>query len=92
MIATNHNILTSDIQGLVSLALDLDADLVVVGPEAPLVDGLADSLREAGVACFGPHSEGARLEASKLHAKEVMRSLGVPTGGHIVVDLSLIHI
>ena len=86
MIATNHNILISDIQGLVSLALDIDADLVVVGPEAPLVDGLADSLREAGVACFGPHSEGARLEASKLHAKEVMRSLGVPTGGHIVVD------
>ena len=86
MVATNHNISTSDIEGLVSLALDLKADLVVAGPEAPLVDGLADSLREAGVACFGPHSEGARLEASKLHAKEIMKSLGVPTGGHIVVE------
>tara|TARA_B100000029_G_scaffold200612_1_gene198947 strand:- start:30112 stop:31257 length:1146 start_codon:yes stop_codon:yes gene_type:complete len=86
MVATNHDISTSDIEGLVSLALDLKADLVVAGPEAPLVDGLADSLREVGVACFGPHSVGARLEASKLHAKEVMKSLGVPTGGHIVVE------
>ncbi len=86
MVATNHDISTSDIEGLISLALDIEVDLVVVGPEAPLVDGISDSLREAGIACFGPHSEGARLEASKLFAKEVMDSLGVPTGGHIVVD------
>ena len=86
MVATNHDISTSDIEGLISLALDIEADLVVVGPEAPLVDGLADSLRDSGVACFGPHSEGARLEASKLHAKEVMRHLDVPTGDFIVVD------
>ena len=86
MVATNHEISTSDIEGMVALALGVDADLVVVGPEAPLVEGLADSLRQAGVACFGPHSDGARLEASKLHAKEVMRSLGVPTGSHLVVD------
>ena len=71
---------------MVALALEVAADLVVVGPEAPLVNGLADSLREADVACFGPHSSGARLEASKLHAKEIMRSLGVPTGSHLVVD------
>ncbi|MBR85136.1 MAG: phosphoribosylamine--glycine ligase [Euryarchaeota archaeon] len=86
MVATNHEVSTSDIEGMVALALEVAADLVVVGPEAPLVNGLADSLREADVACFGPHSSGARLEASKLHAKEIMRSLGVPTGSHLVVD------
>ena len=86
MVASNHNVSSSDIEGIVSLALELDSNLVVVGPEAPLVNGLADSLRDAGISCFGPHSEGARLEASKLHAKEIMKSLGVPTGGHIVVD------
>ena len=86
MVATNHDISTSDIEAIVSLALELDADLVVVGPEAPLVDGLADALRRAGVSCFGPHSGGALLEASKLHAKEVMKSLGVPTGDYLVVD------
>ena len=68
------------------MADELGADLVVVGPEAPLVNGLADSLRAAGVACFGPHSDGARLEGSKLHAKRVMQSLGVPTGGCVVVE------
>ena len=86
MVATNHGVSTSDIEGMVALALEVAADLVVVGPEAPLVNGLADSLREADVACFGPHSSGARLEASKLHAKEIMRSLGVPTGSHLVID------
>ena len=65
---------------------ELGADLVVVGPEAPLVDGLADSLRAMGIACFGPHAEGAMLEGSKLHAKRVMQSLGVPTGGCVVVE------
>ena len=86
MVATNHGVSTSDIEGMVALALEVAADLVVVGPEAPLVNGLADSLREADVACFGPHSSGARLDASKLHAKEIMRSLGVPTGSHLVID------
>ena len=86
MVATNHEVSTTDTEGIVALALDLEANLVVVGPEAPLVDGLADSLRQAGISCFGPHSEGARLEASKLHAKEVMRSLSVPTGDYLVVD------
>ena len=86
MIGTNHAISASDIEGLISLAEELDAGLVVVGPEAPLVDGLADSLRVKGIPCFGPHSEGARLEGSKLHAKRLMQSLGVPTGGCIVVE------
>ena len=61
-------------------------DLVVVGPEAPLVDGLADECTAAGVACFGPTAAAARLEGSKAFAKEVMASAGVPTAEHAVVD------
>ena len=55
-------------------------DLVVVGPEAPLVAGVADALREAGFACYGPSAEAARLEGSKAFAKEVMAAADVPTG------------
>ncbi len=61
-------------------------DLVVVGPEAPLVDGLADECAQRGVACFGPTAAAARLEGSKAFAKEVMAAAGVPTGGHAVVE------
>ncbi len=60
-------------------------DLVVVGPEAPLVDGLADALRERGVRVFGPSAEAARLEASKSFAKEVMQAADVPTARHWTV-------
>jgi phosphoribosylamine---glycine ligase len=60
-------------------------DLVVVGPEAPLVDGYADACAEAGVACFGPLRAAARLEGSKAFAKEVMAAAGVPTAAHRVV-------
>ena len=86
MVGANHTVSTSDIEELISLAAELDADLVVVGPEVPLVNGLADSLRMAGIACFGPHAEGAMLEGSKLHAKRVMQELGIPTGGCLVVE------
>jgi len=66
---------------------DLEAiDLVVVGPEVPLVDGLADDLRARGVACFGPSAAAARLEGSKAFAKEVMRAAGVPTAAHRSVE------
>ena len=61
-------------------------DLVVVGPEAPLVAGLADECAAAGVACFGPTADAARLEGSKAFAKEMMAAAGVPTGGHAVVE------
>jgi phosphoribosylamine--glycine ligase len=61
-------------------------DLVVVGPEAPLVDGLADECARNGVACFGPTAAAARLEGSKAFAKEVMAAAGVPTGSHAVVE------
>lgn len=61
------------------LATDLAADLVVVGPEAPLVAGVADAVRSAGIPCFGPSREAAELEGSKAFAKDVMASAGVPT-------------
>ncbi|MAZ23442.1 MAG: phosphoribosylamine--glycine ligase [Euryarchaeota archaeon] len=85
-LGVNHDIGSSDIEGLVGLAREIEADLVVVGPEAPLVLGLADKLREIGIPCFGPHSEGAMLEGSKLHAKNTMIDLGVPTGRCQVIE------
>ena len=81
LVATNHPFSTSDVDAILGLAQSLDCDLVVVGPEGPLVDGLADRLMVAGIPCFGPHSEGAKLEGSKLHAKKTMQNLGIPTGG-----------
>jgi phosphoribosylamine---glycine ligase len=64
---------------VVGLARQLGVDLVVIGPEAPLVAGVGDALRAAGVAVFGPGAEAARLEGSKAFAKEVMAAAGVPT-------------
>ncbi|MDW5594476.1 phosphoribosylamine--glycine ligase [Conexibacter stalactiti] len=74
-----------DVAGLVAAARAEQVDLVVVGPEAPLVDGVVDALAEAGIAAFGPHAAGARLEGSKAFAKEVMEAAGVPTASHTVV-------
>jgi phosphoribosylamine--glycine ligase len=68
-----------DVDGLVAAAVDQGVDLVVVGPEAPLVAGLVDSLGEAGVAAFGPSASAARLEGSKEFAKVAMEEAGVPT-------------
>ena len=75
----------ADTRAVTGAAIDAGVDLVVVGPEAPLVDGLVDALRAAAVPCFGPVREAARLEGSKLHAKEMMGAAGVPTGRHRVV-------
>jgi phosphoribosylamine--glycine ligase len=61
-------------------------DLIVIGPEAPLVAGLADDCAAAGIPCFGPGAAAARLEGSKAFAKEVMAAAGVPTGGYAVVE------
>ena len=80
-IATNHNVPALDIDSIVKLAQSLDVDLVVVGPEAPLVAGLSDKLRKIGIPSFGPHAEGAMLEGSKDFAKRVMLDLGIPTAG-----------
>ena len=74
-----------DIDGLVDLARARGADLVVVGPEVPLVLGLVDALAEAGIAAFGPSKEAARLEGSKRYAKELMEAVGVPTAGYEVL-------
>ena len=60
-------------------------DFVVVGPEAPLVEGLVDALEAAGIAAFGPGAEAAKLEGSKVHAKAAMAEAGVPTAGHVVL-------
>ena len=69
---------------LVAVARDREVDLVVVGPEAPLVAGLVDDLAGAGIAAFGPSKAAARIEGSKAYAKELMRSCGVPTASHLL--------
>jgi len=74
-----------DVPALARAARDAGVDLVVVGPEAPLVAGLADALADAGVRCFGPVAAAARLEGSKAFAKEIMEAAGVPTAAHRVV-------
>jgi len=74
-----HPARADDPGALVSLARELRIDLVVVGPEAPLVAGLADELRHRGIAVFGPSAAAARIEGSKSFAKEVMEAAGVPT-------------
>lgn len=68
-----------DIEGLVSLAGAMRADLVVIGPEAPLAAGLADRVRELGMHCFGPSAAAARIESSKAFAKAFMKRHGIPT-------------
>jgi phosphoribosylamine---glycine ligase len=69
---------------LVAAARERGVDLVVVGPEAPLVAGIVDELAEAGVAAFGPSRQAARIEGSKAYAKELMKSCGVPTASHVL--------
>jgi len=74
-----------DVEGIVALARERAVDLVVVGPEAPLVAGAVDALSEAGIAAFGPSAKAARLEGSKRFAKELMADLGIPTAGYTVL-------
>jgi len=74
-----HPLVITDNQAILELAQQLHVDLVVVGPEVPLVNGVADILRAAGIAVFGPSKAAAQLEGSKNFAKEVMRDAGVPT-------------
>jgi phosphoribosylamine--glycine ligase len=69
---------------LVGLARERGVDLVVVGPEAPLVAGLVDELAAAGVAAFGPTRDAARIEGSKAYAKQLMKETGVPTASHVL--------
>ena len=78
-LATCHPLAADDAEGLLGLARFLAVDLVVVGPEAPLVAGAADVLRHAGLTVFGPSAAAARIEGSKSFAKDVMAAAGVPT-------------
>ncbi|RYE76295.1 MAG: ATP-grasp domain-containing protein, partial [Myxococcales bacterium] len=78
-VATLHDVDINDGDAVASLATSLGAELVVIGPEAPLVAGVADAVRAAGIACFGPSRDAAQLEGSKAFAKDVMAAAGVPT-------------
>jgi phosphoribosylamine--glycine ligase len=78
-VAACRPVTATDPDAVADLAAELAADLVVVGPEAPLVAGVADAVRARGIACFGPSAQAARLEGSKAFAKEVMAAAGVPT-------------
>jgi phosphoribosylamine--glycine ligase len=75
-----------DPAGFAAAATEQDVDLVVVGPEAPLVAGLADHLIDAGIRTFGPRRAAAALEGSKAYAKEIMRAAGVPTGDFAIIE------
>ncbi|MFI0448147.1 phosphoribosylamine--glycine ligase [Actinomadura sp. 6N118] len=85
-IAANHTLDPTDPTAVVELAGRLRAGLVVIGPEAPLVAGVGDALRAAGIPCFGPDKEAARIEGSKAFAKEVMASAKVPTAAARVCE------
>ncbi|RBM12956.1 phosphoribosylamine--glycine ligase [Prauserella sp. PE36] len=76
----------TDPSAIAALAGQWKADLVVIGPEVPLVAGAADAVRKAGIACFGPSAEAARIEGSKAFAKEIMAAAKVPTARAEVVD------
>ena len=76
---------TGDLNGIVAAAVSRRVDLVVVGPEAPLVGGLVDMLGSAGVRAFGPSAAAAHIEGSKAFSKELMKAAGVPTASHMML-------
>jgi phosphoribosylamine--glycine ligase len=79
------DVAVDDIAGLVALAREQNCNLVVVGPEVPLVAGLVDACFDAGIRAFGPSAAAARIEGSKAHAKELMKAAGVPTAAHLML-------
>jgi phosphoribosylamine--glycine ligase len=85
-VAEQHDVDITAADEVVALAKKLTADLVVIGPEVPLVLGVADALRAAGIACFGPSKDAARIEGSKAFAKDVMAAAGVRTATSEIVD------
>src|SRR5207244_4771853 len=80
-----HPVRADEQEGILALARELRIDLVVVGPEAPLVAGLADRLRHAGIPTFGPSAAAARIEGSKTFAKDVLEAARVPTAARLAV-------
>jgi phosphoribosylamine---glycine ligase len=85
-LAEQHDVDITSGEDVVALARAVRADLVVIGPEVPLVLGVADAVRAAGIACFGPSKDAARIEGSKAFAKEVMAAAGVRTATSEIVD------
>ena len=85
-VAEQYDVDATSPQAVTELAQRLAADLVVIGPEVPLVRGVADGLRAAGIACFGPSKDAARIEGSKAFAKDVMAAAGVRTATSETVD------
>ncbi|MCV7356299.1 phosphoribosylamine--glycine ligase [Mycolicibacterium fluoranthenivorans] len=85
-VAEQYDVDATSGESVVALARRLDADLVVIGPEVPLVLGVADALRKAGIATFGPSKDAARIEGSKAFAKDVMTVAGVRTATSEIVD------
>jgi phosphoribosylamine--glycine ligase len=85
-IADQYDVDVSSGEAVVQLAQRIGADLVVIGPEVPLVLGVADAVRAAGIACFGPTKDAARIEGSKAFAKDVMSAAGVRTATSEIVD------
>ncbi|WP_374024281.1 phosphoribosylamine--glycine ligase [Mycobacterium sp. HNNTM2301] len=85
-VAEQHDVDITSGSDVVALAREVRADLVVIGPEVPLVLGVADALRTAGIVCFGPSKDAARIEGSKAFAKEIMAAAGVRTAASETVD------
>ncbi|OBF21889.1 phosphoribosylamine--glycine ligase [Mycobacterium kubicae] len=85
-VAEQHTVDITSSDEVVALARHVQADLVVIGPEVPLVLGVADAVRAAGIVCFGPSKDAARIEGSKAFAKEVMAAAGVRTASSEIVD------
>ena len=86
IIADQYDVDITSGDAVVALAQRIGSDLVVVGPEVPLVLGVADAVRSAGIACFGPTKDAARIEGSKSFAKDVMAAAGVRTATSEIVD------
>ncbi|GAA3430648.1 hypothetical protein GCM10018954_002490 [Kutzneria kofuensis] len=85
-VSETYGVDLADPGSVAALAKEWNADLVVIGPEVPLVAGAADPVRDAGIPCFGPSKEAARIEGSKAFAKDVMQAAGVPTARSEIVD------
>ncbi|MEO3758217.1 phosphoribosylamine--glycine ligase [Mycobacterium sp. B14F4] len=85
-VADQYDVDITSGEAVTKLAQRIAADLVVIGPEVPLVLGVADAVRDAGIACFGPSKEAARIEGSKSFAKDVMMAAGVRTATSEIVD------
>ena len=85
-VAEQHDVDITSGDDVVALAREVRADLVVIGPEVPLVLGVADAVRAAGIACFGPSKDAAQIEGSKAFAKDVMAAAGVRTAKSEIVD------